>query len=276
MTEQDSLIILVPEGADALRHTLDTSRPRLLAIADSSVRFPWVTSERARDQSRSLLAAWTQVATDAEAMFAAPYFAQLAATAEELPTLIGIFWASDLNAGTPQTPPTKAERDALVVAVRKADARLTRWMVPAIEELGTDDERATALSLRPGNGYQDDANDVVGWVSIALGNPKIGALLPISKDELLSMQTTALRHSALLGNTDQRKGSPSDLRNRAYTLWADAFERLERNARHVAAERNLPVTFEKIHMPASKPDPKSAPPDAPESIVTEEPFEPLS
>jgi len=267
MTEKESLVIAVPEGADALRPTLDASRPRLLAVADSSVRFPWITRERMRDQTRTAIVGWKTVAPDAEVIFATPYFEQLAATAQELPTLVGIYWATDLNAGTPQTPATKAERDALVASVRSADARLTRWMMPAIEELGTDDERATALLLRPGSGHQDDANDVVGWVSIALGNPKIGALLPLSTDDLLRMQATALRLSGVLGDTDQQKGSPNDLRNRAYTLWAEAFERLARNGRHVAVERNLPVTFANIHMPAPKTTPKAGAVDAPENTT---------
>lgn len=272
----DGIVISVPEAADAVQATIEAARGRLLAVDASAVLSPRVFRERARDQTRALLAVWATLGGRAAEVLAAGLLQRIEEAVADLPSLAGVYWATDMVAEAPPTPEAKKERRELGAKVRAADVRLTRWVGAAVDELGTDDERQAAARLRPGTGRQDNADDVLGWTGIAFGSAAVRGAIPISEAELTAMQKDAVRYSALLGSDEDGAGGPADLRRRAYTLWAGAYELVARNSRHVAQELGLAVTVDGIHPLAgeavkvpAEPAPSSAPemhadPGAPE------------
>lgn len=257
MTESSSKP-LEPD-AGSIRATLEAHASELAALPSATLRAPRVTRMRAIQQTSALLGAFAALDSQLLSIYSTSFCERLRETAGQLPVYRDLFVAADLALELPWSPATKVQREQLTLKVRSYDATLTRWVGAAIDEAGTESERAIAALIRPKSGRQDDAEDTIHWIDTALASPTLLALLP--KKVVASMP--AVRADAhtlllLLGVAPGNAAGPGVVRRQAYTLFANAYDLLVTNGAHAAQQLGIDAQFEALWPGPSTPAPEKA------------------
>jgi hypothetical protein len=268
-------IIDVP-SAEALGPLVAAARDELLAIPDDRIVIPTIDGERAIEQAAALLAGYDPVRERAEGALAGSAKAALDAALASLPALARTYYAADVI-GTQKWPSFVAERrKTLSARVREHDRFLFGWATAAFA--GFEAAQAELDDIRPGSGRLDDARDAIRVVALFRAWPGRLALVPaVTPERLTESESDAVALADLLGATaESSKGTPPDLRLRAYTRLFEAYNLIRATADFVVW---LPPRVSPLGLAGLHPKPRKSatatvePPETPEEAPVEEPTE---
>jgi len=161
-----------------------------------------------------------------------------------------VFYAADLAVETPWSSDQKSRRNDLVVKVRNHDAVLSGWASPAFRN----DKDATRVlaDITRGRGIRDDADDTIRLVALFRKYwAKVEKMTPLTTQALDIAESEATELLRLLDDGEApAKGSPRDLRRRAYTMWYRAYAEIMHLGRYLA--RNDPDAVKRF--PSASPE----------------------
>lgn len=270
-----------PEGPTEMdpqtaRELLALHTAELLALPDGEVRRNTIDGERAVGLTTGLTASFTPLLPAMDATFLPEVAAARRADLTAAPGLARQFLAAEVVASAPWTPEQIKRRKQLAKRATANDQSLLLWFRAYLSQ---DDEGLELLAeVTPGTGVRDDARDASRVSDEVIARMDAGTIPqvvgPWTRESLRVASAEALELLTLLGDAP-KSGSPSDLRNRAFTRWAATYERLLGFGRFLAAENPaVGGSFEGIYSGARKAAPKadeSEPAEAPEEpAVTEE------
>ncbi|MDI1431052.1 hypothetical protein [Polyangium sorediatum] len=232
--------------ATKMNELFEAKRPALLALPDDILLRPRISRERAARLTGILRREFEPLLPLLQSELSASRAADRAADFAALEPNQLVFYAADLAVETPWTSDQKARRGELVAKVRSHDETLFGWAKPAFR---TNKEASTILSdIQRGRGIRDDADDTLRLVSLFRSHwASVNGKTPITEADLQTAEAEATELLQILdGGDDPPKGSPRDLRRRAYTAWhrtyAEVFHLGRYLSRHdSAAARRFPA-----------------------------------
>ncbi|WP_437765845.1 hypothetical protein WME77_01965 [Sorangium sp. So ce764] len=242
-------------------------KPTLLELPSDSLQKPRVSRERALQLTAALRQEFAPLVPRLAEELSPAKVKRRKADLDALEPRALVFYAADLAVDAPWTSAQKERRAALARKVREHDELLSAWAAPVFRK----DPEASAIvaDIQRGKGTRDDAEDTVRLVALFRRHwPAIKGQTPVKEAYLDEAEADATELLALLdaGETSA-KGSPRDLRQRAYTHWLSAYVELLHLGRYLerddpaAAERFPAVSAERgASTPQAAPTPPAAPP----------------
>ncbi|WP_437567246.1 hypothetical protein [Sorangium sp. So ce542] len=245
-------------------------KPTLLELPSDALERPRVSRERALQLTAALRQEFAPLVPRLAEELSPAKAKKRRADFDALEPRALVFYAADLAVEAPWTSAQKERRAALVRKVREHDELLSAWAVPVFRK----DAEASAViaDIQRGKGIRDDAEDTVRLVALFREHwPAIKGQTPVKESYLNEAEADATELLGLLdaGETSA-KGSPRDLRQRAYTHWLAAYVEIFHLGRYLerrdpaAAERFPAVAAERSAAGAAPPAPATAPPAAPD------------
>ncbi|HSN99152.1 MAG TPA: hypothetical protein VLS89_12745 [Candidatus Nanopelagicales bacterium] len=243
-----------------------TSKPELLALPDGSLERPRIARERAMQLTTILRGEFEPLLPRLPALFQPDVAAARAADYQALEPRALVFYAADLAAESPWTSDQKASRAELVVKVREHDDALSQWAVPLFRKDPVASQEVADI-LR-GRGIRDDAEDTVRLVALFRRHwANVKGKTPITAAYLEEAERDATALVAILDEAEGvTTGSPKDLRRRAYSWWAEAYQEIFDLGRYLlradpaAAERLPAISAERSAPEKSPAEPAPAEP----------------
>lgn len=246
-------------------------KPTLLELPSDSLQKPRVSRERALQLTAALRQEFAPLVPRLAEELSPAKARKRKADLDALEPRALVFYAADLAVDAPWTSAQKERRAALARKVREHDELLSAWAAPVFRK----DPEASAIvaDIQRGKGIRDDAEDTVRLVALFRRHwPAIKGQTPVKEGYLDEAEADATELLALLdaGETSA-KGSPRDLRQRAYTHWLSAYVELLHLGRYLerddpaAAERFPAVSAERgtsAPQPQTAPAPPAAAPEA--------------
>jgi hypothetical protein len=239
------------------------AKSELLAMDESKLQRPRVFGERATQLTAALVKEVQPLVARFAEELAPARVAQRSADLAAVTPNAQIFYAADLAVEDPWTSEQKARRDELVKKVREHDETLSAWAVPLFKN--DPKARDIVASIVRGRGIRDDANDTVRWVSLFKDRwSEVEGKTPVTLATLDVAEAEATELLAILdASGDESKGSPRDLRRRAFTRWANGYNELADVARYLL--RADPEAVARIPAIAAERGASEPTPDAPPS-----------
>ena len=237
------------------RELLESHMAELLAIPDAQVRRSIIDGERSAELTYELAQAFAPLTPQLDTTFAPAVAAARRADLDAAPQQSRVFVAAEVVASAPWTPEQQKRRKHLAARVAAHDPSLLLWFRPYLSQ--DDDGLALLAEVTPHTGVRDNARDTSRVADEAIARMDTGTIPqtvgPWTRNNLRTASAEALELLTLLGEPGTKAGTPSDLRNRAFTQWAATYERLVNVGRFLAVERpDLGITFDGIHSPARK------------------------
>lgn len=245
--------------ATKMNELFDEKRPALLAIPDDILLRPRISRERAarltgilRRSFEPLLPLLPNELSPSRADERAADFAALE------PNQL-VYYAADLAVETPWTSDQKARRSELVVKVRNHDETLLGWAKPIFRT--NKDATVILADIQRGRGIRDDADDTLRLISLFRSQwASVDGKIPVTLADLQTAEAEATELLQILdGGEDPPKGSPRDLRRRAYTAWHRSYAELFHLGRYLS--RHDSAAAQKF--PAISPERSESDDDAP-------------
>jgi len=254
-----------PSGPDRQRATklLADRRAALDAIPASEVLRPRISWEHAITLTGRLLSLGKTYLVGPVPFTDEAWKALLADVSDLEPTVLAYFAAQDVidNALPPDSIARKKE---LRAKVRAHDRSLGKWAVPAFEDDAN--EAPVIAALTPGSGSNDDALDTVAWVAMWKRHPDALGKSPLTPQYLDEAEADATELLPLLNLEDSDSGR-RDIASRAYTRWAQIYQRITKAGRFLSPDDVVwpgiatppSPTRREATTPAPTPAPKPAP-----------------
>ncbi|MBI2375830.1 MAG: hypothetical protein HYV07_17690 [Deltaproteobacteria bacterium] len=219
---------------------VEAAKAELLAIRDDQVRRSSISGARATELTHQLVAAFTPLLGRLSDELSPARAASVQKDFAVVPPWCEDFVATDVLSEFPWSTENRKRRQELSLALREHDRALTNW---ANVLLTSNEEAARAIAvIRPGSGLRDDARDVSQWVAVYQAHWSLAeGKLPYSREQLEDVGKLAMEQLGLLAATDDKRGSPGDLRNRAFTRWASAYESVARVGRFLGDSDGAPI-----------------------------------
>jgi hypothetical protein len=153
---------------------------------------------------------------------------------EALEVSLLVFYAADLAVESRWTSSQKARRKELAAKVRDHDATLSSAAKRAYRN-NKEVMRILADIFR-GSGNRDDADDTVRLVGVFRDNwASVDGKTLVTKEYLAQAEADATELLKILDDADDPpKGSPRDLRRRAYSVWQRVYTELFHLGRYLS------------------------------------------
>jgi len=250
------------------------AKPALLKLPDDSLQRPRIARERATQLTTILRREFTPLLPRLPEELAKPRVAERKADFEALEPNVLVFYAADLAVETPWTSEQKQRRAELVAKVRQHDDHLSSWAVPVFKR--NKEARAIVSDILRGRGIRDDADDTVRLVALFRQHwATVKGKTPITAEELTEAEAEATELLQILDADDANtKGSPRDLRRRAYSVWYWSYQEIFHLGRYLLRhDPDAALRFPAISAERGEPEvdggDDTAPPDgAPEAPGT--------
>ncbi len=212
---------------------MEAAKAELLAIPDGQVRRSSISGARATELTNALVTTFTPHSGRLSDELSPERVASVEKDFAVVSSWCEDFVAADLLSEFPWSTEKRKRRQELALALREHDRVLTDWATVLLA--GNPDAAKKIAVIRPGSGVRDDARDVSQWVELYQGHwPLADGKLPYSPEQLEAAGKLAMEQLQLLEATDEKKGSPGDLRNRAFTRWASVYESVARVGRYMS------------------------------------------
>ena len=256
----------MPTEPTKMHELFTAAKPELLAMDETRLHRPRVSGERATQLTALLMKEVQPLAVRFAQELAPERVAERQADLAVVTPNAQIFYAADLAVEDPWTSEQKARRAELVKKVHEHDETLSAWAVPLFKNDAK--AREVVASILRGRGVRDDANDTIRWVALFKDRwSDADGKTPVTLAKLATAESEATELLAILdASGDESKGSPRDLRRRAFTRWVVAYKELEDLGRYLlradpeAAARIPAVVAERLE---AAPEAPPSPPDAP-------------
>ncbi|MBI4814608.1 MAG: hypothetical protein HY791_00010 [Deltaproteobacteria bacterium] len=219
---------------------VEAARAELLAMPDAQVQRSSISGARATELTNELVTTFTAHSGRLSDELSAERVATVQKDFAVVPSWCEDFVAADLLSEFPWSTEKRKRRQELALALREHDRVLTDW---ATVLLASNADAAKKIAvIRPGSGLRDDARDVSQWVELYQAHWSLAdGRLPYSREHLEAAGKLAMEQLQLLEATDEKKGSPGDLRNRAFTRWASAYESVARVGRYLSDSDDISI-----------------------------------
>lgn len=234
------------------------AKPVLLGLPSESLVQPRVSRERALQLTAVLRREFAPLVPSLSEELGPDRARRRKADYDALEPRALVFYAADLAVDAPWTSAQKERRAALTRKVREHDELLSAWAVPLFRK----DDEASALvaDILRGKGTRDDAEDTIRLVALFRKHwATVKGQTPIEQCTLNEAEADATELLGLLdAGATSTKGSPRDLRQRAYTHWRSAYLEIYHLGRYLmrhdpaAAERFPAVAAERSAAPAER------------------------
>ncbi len=212
---------------------LDRHKNTLLGLNEEGLKLPMVVRERALDQTHTLRQAFSEVLSDLEDLYAPKKVQEFKKAFDNLLEYAYLFYAASMAAERPWTEAQKQEFKEQAAKVRDHDARFMKWC-RAIAH-GDDVANAALDAVSAGKGYIDDAEDTIALTNMLLDwKQQIFPNPFFTEKQVRQAEADARLFLWMLQGRDENKppkGSPPDMRLRAYNLWLDTYNTLARAGR---------------------------------------------
>ncbi|AUX27545.1 uncharacterized protein SOCEGT47_081390 [Sorangium cellulosum] len=234
------------------------AKPALLELPSESLVQPRVSRERALQLTTVLRQEFAPLVPSLSEELGPARARRRKADFEALEPRALVFYAADLAVDVPWTSTQKERRAALARKVREHDELLSAWAVPLFRK--DDEASAIVADILRGKGIRDDAEDTVRLVALFRKHwAAARGQTPIKQSTLDEAEADATELLGLLdAGAASAKGSPRDLRQRAYTHWRNAYLEIYHLGRYLtrhdpaAIERFPAVAAERTAAPAER------------------------
>ncbi len=216
-----------------LQELLQRYNTELMALNDSNLRLPLVLRDRALEQSHHLLEEFGPLITMLGDFYSNQRVQKIKAAYDGLLEQAFVFHAASMEAERPWSSQQKQEFQELAAKIRDYDVRWMKWNRALYHGDATAND--TLDKIHAGRGYIDDAEDVIALVNLLLAYS--GTLFPnpfFTEKEVRGVEAEARKFLWWLQGRDETtppKGSPPDLRIRAYNLWLNTYNTVARAGR---------------------------------------------
>ncbi|MDI1481429.1 hypothetical protein [Polyangium sp. y55x31] len=233
-----------------MNELFETRRPALLSLPEDILLRPRISRERAARLTGILRREFEPLLPLLPSELSASRASERAADFAALEPNQLVFYAADLAVETPWTSDQKARRSELVAKVRSHDETLFGWAKPAFR--AHKEASAILADIQRGRGIRDDADDTLRLVSLFRSHwAAVNGKTPITQAELETAEAEATELLQILdGGDDPPKGSPRDLRRRAYTAWHRSYAEIFHLGRYLS--RHDPAALQRF--PAIAPE----------------------
>jgi hypothetical protein len=216
-----------------LNAVFEAEKPNLLALDDDSLRAPRVGRERAQEQTDHLIKEFGPLLGTVDEKLKEGPAAEVKRAYSNLDRKSDVYYAADLASETPWTPEQKRRLYELIPRNKEHDTYLFDWAWPLFKN--NPEILPILINIREGTGFKDDGEDVVRLVDLFQKNWELAAgKTPVTEAYLAEAERDATEQLRLLRQQGRGKGSPPDMRWRAYTSWAEDYELVADTGRYLA------------------------------------------
>ena len=242
------------EAPANLSEMFAAAKPEALALPESALVRRQVSPDRVLELTTRIVASWTAIEAQAQALLAPARFAAYQAQAKRLETRAWVFYQAALEVGAIFSDDARRERDELAARVREHDAELSAWARACFRNDTQASE--TLADIARNHGRRDDADDVLRLVGMFRHGATLGLELPISEARLDAAEADAKQQLELL--SAQLGGAARGLAARAYTLWHRDYDQVMALGRFLTrGEANSQALFPGVRMLGSRRRPEA-------------------
>jgi hypothetical protein len=231
--------------APTLATLLENAKPEMLEQPERELKTPWVGRERAVELGLTVCREFSALGDLPEQTLLPQVVAAVRAAHGRVSDRAYVFYAADLHAESPWVSADDTRQAQLSALCRSHDDLLFGFLWAMYRN--QPEVSAELTAIRKGSGRRDDAEDVLREVELFRTHwAELQGKCPVTTESLAEAEAHANEAIRLLDRgVGSAKGSPRDLKRRAYTLWERDYMHVVRTGRYLAgsdpaAERRFP------------------------------------